>query len=70
MEYKKVYPNMDSGNHYSYFQEEIYERFPEPLSDELYLNFFVNADHGHNKVTGGSITGLISVVGSTPTTWS
>ena len=31
---------------------------------------FVDAHHGHDKVAGRSITGLFSVVGSTPTTWS
>ena len=31
---------------------------------------FVDAGHGHDKVTGIFITGLFSVVGSTPTTCS
>ena len=70
MEYEKVYLKMDYGHHYSYFQEDVDERLPEPLSDELYMNVFVDADHGHDKVTGGSITGIISVVGSNPTTLS
>ena len=37
MEYEKVELNMDFGNQYSYFQEDIDERFPEPLFDSLDL---------------------------------
>jgi len=28
-----------------------------------------DADHGHDKVTGSSITGFICMVGSTPVVW-
>ena len=38
--------------------------------DELDLHVFCDADHGHDKVTGRSITGIMSVVGSTSVTWS
>ena len=31
---------------------------------------FVDADHGHDKVTGRSITGIVGFVGSTPAIWS
>ena len=31
---------------------------------------FLFADHVHDKLSGRKITGLISVVGPTPTTWS
>ena len=41
--------------------------FPEPFFDELYLDIFVDSDHEHDKVTRRSITGLFSVVSSTPT---
>ena len=61
---------MEFGDQYSYFQEEIYDRPPELLFDELDLNVFVDAYHGHNMVIGSSITWILSVVGSTPTTWS
>ena len=61
---------MDFVNQNSYFQEDIDKSFPEPIFDELDLNIFVDADHGHNKVKISSITGLLSVVGSTPPTWS
>ena len=49
-------------NQYSYFREEINDRFPEPLLDELDMNIFVDSDHGYDKVTGRSITGLLSMV--------
>ena len=38
------------------------DRLPEPLFDELYLNMFVDAHHGYDKLTGMSITGLLSMV--------
>ena len=60
----------DFGYQYSYFTKDIDPRFPEPLSAKLDINIFVNADHGHDKVTGRSITGLIALVGSTPVIWS
>ena len=69
MKNNKVDLEMDFGNQYSYFQEDIDNRFTEPLFDELDLNIFVVAYHRHNKVTGRSIIGLLSMVVSTPTTW-
>ena len=57
-------------NKYTYFNEEVDKQFPKPLLDELDIHVFVDAHHGHDKVAGRSITGLFSVVGSTPTTWS
>ena len=38
MEYEKVDLKMDFRNQYPYFQEDIDERFPEPLFYELDLN--------------------------------
>ena len=61
---------MGFGNEYSYSQKETDDRFPEPLFDELGLNICVDADHVHDRVTGRSIPGIISVLGSTPTTCS
>ena len=52
-------------NKYSYFNEDIEDQFPEYLLDELDIHVIVDAGHGHDKVTGRSITGLFSVVGST-----
>ena len=47
---------------YSYFWEKKYERFSEPLFEELDLNIFVDSDHRYDKVTGRSITGLLYVL--------
>ena len=69
VEYEKVELKMDFGNKYSYFQEDIDDRFPEPRFDELDLKVFVDSVHVHDKVTVRSITGLFSVVVSTPMTW-
>ena len=33
------------------------------------MNIFVDADHGHDKITGRSVTGMIAFVGSTPIQW-
>lgn len=69
-DYEIVAIKEDFGYQYTYFQEEMDPRFPKPLTKELDINFFVDADHGHDKVTGRSITGLIGLVGSTPIIWS
>ena len=68
--YHDVEINIDFGNQYAYFKEDMDPRFPAPLLDELDLNIFVDADHCHDKVTGRSITGLLAMAGSTPVTWS
>ena len=70
LNYETVKFSKDFGVQYSYFKEDIDPRFPEPLMEELECNIFVDSDHGHDKVTGRSITGLIGFVGSTPTIWS
>jgi hypothetical protein len=67
--YENVEVNCDFGNQYNYFREDIDSRFPPPLLDELDLNLFVDADHGHDKATGRSITGTLVMVGSTPVLW-
>jgi hypothetical protein len=50
--YENVEVKCDFGNQYDYFHEDIDPRFPPPLLDELDLNLFVDADHGHDKATG------------------
>ena len=60
---------IDFGNQYEDFEEYIDPRFPEPLHKELDLTIFVDSNHGHDRVTGKSLTGLISFVGRTPVTW-
>jgi hypothetical protein len=57
------------GGQYHYFKEDIDLRFPPPLLKELEVNMFYDADHGFDKVTGRSITGIINFVGSTPIFW-
>eukprot|EP00957_Ditylum_brightwellii_P029302 2214856-Ditylum_brightwellii.AAC.1 len=70
LDYQKVDLKLDFGTQYSYFEEELDPRFPELLLEESDLHVFCDADHGHDKATGRSITGIMSVVGSTPMTWS
>ena len=60
----------DFGNQYQDFVEEHDDRLPEPRMKELTTNIFVDANHGHDRVTGRSITGLISFVGRTPVYWA
>ena len=69
VEYQQLPLKKDFGNQYHYFQEDIDPRFPPPLQPELDINIFCDSDHGHDKVTGRSISGILSFVGSTPTTW-
>ena len=58
------------GNLYAHFIEDIDDKFTEPLLDKLDIYVFLDANHRHDKVTGRSVTGLFSVVRSTPTIWS
>lgn len=60
----------DFGNRYCYFKEDIDPRFPEPKGKEFDVSIFCDADHGHDKKTGRSITGVIVMVGSTPVEWT
>jgi hypothetical protein len=58
MPYEKVGVKLDFGIQYSYFHEELDPRFLEPLIDDLWTTIFCYVDHGHNKVTGKSTTGI------------
>jgi len=69
-QYQHVAVEQDFGNQYQYFNEDIDPRFPQPILPELQINIFVDADHAHDKTTGRSITGLLAMVGCTPTIWS
>ena len=62
--YEELTP--DFGNQYADFIEEGDDKLPEALMDELPITIFVDSNHGHDKVTGKSITGLIVFVGRTP----
>ena len=39
------------------------------LVPELDVNIFCDSDHGHDQVTGRSITGVLGMIGSTPALW-
>lgn len=66
LKYKQVIP--DFGNQYSDFSEDEDTRLPVPLMNELSTNIFIDSNHGHDRITGRSITGMISFVGRTPIT--
>ena len=65
LKYEKLVP--DFGNQYSDFIEDEDTRLPKAKMKELPINIFVDSNHGHDRVNGRSITGLISFVGRTPT---
>jgi hypothetical protein len=44
-------------------------RFPEPMGDALNMSIFFDSDHALYKVTGRAISGIITMVRSTPVTW-
>ena len=66
--YQTIVP--DFGNQYQDFVKDKDERLPEPRMKEISTNIFVDANHGHDRVTGRSITGLIGFVGRTPVYWA
>ena len=66
IKYEKVVP--DFGNQYSDFIEDQDTRLPPPIMKELATNICIDSNHGHDQVTGRSITGMISFVGRTPVT--
>ena len=55
---KCIIPNHNFGTQYHYFKEKSDSRLPELLVDELILSVFCDADHGHDKTTGRSISGV------------
>eukprot|EP00957_Ditylum_brightwellii_P049452 3751909-Ditylum_brightwellii.AAC.1 len=67
---ERVEFKLDFGTQHSYFHEELDLRPPDPLTDNLDREIFCDANHGHGKATGRSITGIFSIVGLTPITWS
>ena len=70
-EYPDIQPDKfeEFGHQYQYFKEEHDPKFPEPTIPELDITIFCDADHGHDLVTGRSITGILAFVGSTPVYW-
>ena len=67
VEYDEVTP--DFGNQYADFKEDVDPRLPEARLKELTITIYIDANHGHDKVTGKSITGILVLVGSTPIYW-
>ncbi len=60
----------DFGNQYSDFKEEQDPRIPLPLMKELQITIYNDSNHGHDQVTGKSITGILVLVGRTPVHWT
>ena len=54
------------GALYTDDSEELDANLPMPLVREISITVFVNSDHGHNKVTRRSITGLVAFLDRTP----
>ena len=46
--------------------EELDANLLTPLVEEISITVFVDGNHGHDKVTRQSITGLIAFLGRTP----
>jgi hypothetical protein len=60
---------IDFMEQYNYATEEIDPKFPKPIGQELDVSIFFDSDHGHDKITGHSISSIIVMVGSTPIIW-
>ena len=56
----------DLGALYPDAAEELDANLPIPLVEEISITVFVDSDHGHDKVTRRSKTGLIAFLGQTP----
>ena len=54
------------GDLYPEAAEELNTNLPTPLVEEIIITVFVDSDHGHDKITRRSITGLIVLLGRTP----
>ena len=64
IQYEDLIP--DFGNQYADFVEDKDPKLPTPIMKELPITIFVDSNHGHDKVTGKSISGIIVFVGRTP----
>jgi len=63
-DYEKLCP--DFLKDYPDAKEELDPSFPDPFGPILQQYLLVDSDHGHDLVTRKSITGLLGIVGSTP----
>ena len=68
LEYEEIIP--DFGNQYADFKEDVDPRLSKARMKELPIIIYTDANHGHDQVTGKSITGIIVMVGRTPIYWS
>ena len=59
----------DFGNQYDDFKEEMDDRLPIEKMKELPITIMCDSNHGHDRRTGKSITGIIVFVGRTPIYW-
>jgi hypothetical protein len=66
---QEITTSHDFDEQYAYDFEEIDERYPEPIGKELPVSIFFVSDHGHDRKTGRSISGVIVMVGCTHITW-
>ena len=67
LEYKDI--KADFGNQYIDFKEEIDEHLPNEKMKELSITIMCDSNHGHDRRTGKSISGIIVFVGRTPIYW-
>jgi hypothetical protein len=56
----------EMGKEYPGAAEMIDSSAPPPLAEELAITCFVDADHGTDKTTRRSVTGIVILVGRTP----
>ena len=59
----------DFGNQYKDFKEEIDDKLPIEKMKEFPITILCDSNHGHDRRTGKSITGIIVFVGRTPIYW-
>ena len=50
--------------------EDCGRKIPSPRINEMEITCFVDSDHGHDRVTRRSITGIVIFVGRTPVYFS
>jgi len=60
---------VDFGHQYAYFEEEIDPHILEPLMKPLDSNVCLDANHGHDLVTGKSITRMVAFIASILVIW-
>ena len=57
---------LDFGNQHCAFDEELGNKFPEPLIKEVKMTTFAGSNHGYRKMASESATGLAPLLGSAP----